>query len=312
MNRTTLNRITAATSAGIALAFVTLISGAPSHAQNPGQGQQGGGQGGGFGGQGIGQGGGFGGGGGRRGGQGGGFGGRFATGTITGGDAATGTITISTGGGAAQTIKVTNDTTIDTQQTISIKDLKVGDELQVAGIPNGITATTISAGTPPSFMGGGRGARGGGRGAGGQPGQPGAQVDANGNPVVPVLPPPVSNVRGKVVAVSPLTINVSENVDIILKLGHDAKVTRYVRLPISSLKVGDTIIASGATAQDGTFLATGVGVNISMGGPGGFGGFGGGPGGGGFGGGPGGGGGRRGGGGNGGGGNGGGGAGGGN
>lgn len=261
---------------GLALGCILFTSGSLCHAQDPTQGQQ----------QGqLGGGGGFGGGGRRGGGQGGpggGFGSRFAMGKVTGGDSAAGTVTLATQQGTTLTVKVTTDTTIDTQQTIAISDLKVGDQVQVQGIPSAITANQITAGTPPAFMGG----RGGGRrqpGANGaQPG--GQQVDANGNPIqAPSLPPPITTTRGRVISTKPsLVINVSEDVDIVLKLGRDAKITRYVRVPFNNIKAGDTIIATGATADDGTFLATGLGLNMQIGGPGapgGFG-FGGGPGGG--------------------------------
>ena len=217
-------------------------------------------------------------------------GGNMQMGKITGGDAAGGTITIqSQFGGQSQVIKVTGDTEIDTQETIALKDLKIGDEVQVNGVPTGITVGSLTAGNPPAFMGGNRNRRGG---AAGQPGQTGAaqqpQVDQNGNPLPPPPPPANAMAQGRVVSLNPVTINIADNIDVVLKSGKDMKVSRYAKIKYSSLKVGDTIIAMGSTGQDGTFTATGVGVNMQNGmggrGMGGFGGGFGGPGGGGFGG----------------------------
>lgn len=265
-----------ATLTGLVLSGTVVFS--IAHAQDPTPGQQP------QGGQGGGRRGGFGGGG--PGGPGGGFNSRITTGKITAGDAAANAITITSQVGAVQVIKLTADTAIVTQETISIKDLKVGDEVQVQGVPTGISATTITAGAPPSFLpiGRGRPLPGAVR-VNGAPGAAGAQqVDANGNPV-PAAPTGNAMANGKVVSTSPLTISVGENMDVVLKLGHDAKITRFSKLPFSNLKVGDNIMATGALGQDGTFAATGIGVNITLGVSGGFGPGGGGfgPGGGGFG-----------------------------
>ncbi len=50
--------------------------------------------------------------------------------------------------------------------------------------------------------------------------------------------------------------------------------TKITQTSFNNLKVGDRVMAAGQTGNDGTFVATGVAVNMEMGGgmgPGGFG-----------------------------------------
>jgi len=179
-------------------------------------------------------------------------------------DAAAGTITLTSRIGSIQVIKGTADTTIESQVTITVSELKVGDEVQVQGIPTGISADTITAGSPPAFMMGGRGRRSPG-GFVPAPGRAGP-LDANGNPV-PQGPPPANAVaNGKVVSTTPLTISVAENMDVVLRLARDGKISRYAPIPFSKLKIGDAIMAMGTIGQDGSFTATSIGVNMSQGG----------------------------------------------
>ena len=69
----------------------------------------------------------------------------FANGTVTAVDAA-GTITLAPmfGGGAPQTVKVTDTTQITATRAGTVGDLKVGDKIQVRGVPTGITASQIA------------------------------------------------------------------------------------------------------------------------------------------------------------------------
>ncbi len=230
----------------------------------------------------------------------------FATGTITGGDATKRTITIKSQTGGDQVLQVTTTTKIYAQTTITVADLKVGDQLKVAGVPTAITADTLTAGTIPDFLQ----PQTPNRGRGGAPGTPGAVPGARDPTAPPVDPNEVPSVAdkvakvdataaatGKVVALEPLTISLSSEVSVVLKLAKTAKVTRVSELPFSNLKVGDKLLATGSTNAAGLFDATNIGINIDpasglgvggrgafglMGGPGGAG-FGG-PGGGGFGG----------------------------
>jgi hypothetical protein len=212
---------------------------------------------------------------GQAGGRFGGFGGGmpFASGTITGGDANASTITITNQfGGGTQTIKVTPDTQFVSLVTVTVADLKRDDMVQVQGVPSGITASTITAGDPPAFMQGGRN-RGGAAApaAPGNPAAPGAQPNA-----AAPRPQGFATATGKIVAktTASITISLGNDVDVVLKLAPDTKITKYMPIKFSSLKVGDQVMATGQAGADGTFTATGLGVNMNNG-RGGFGGFGG-------------------------------------
>ena len=117
--------------------------------------------------------------------------------------------------------------------------------------------------------------QGGGRARGAQPGAAGAP-NGQAAPGTGAAPNPTpqpqafASATGKVVSKSPLTISLGNDITITLKLAPDAKITKLMPVTIASLKVGDTVMASGQTGADGSFTATGVGVNMNM--RGGFGG----------------------------------------
>ncbi len=230
-----------------------------------------------------------------RGGPGGNFGGQmpFSMGTVTGGDPATGTIIIKTQFGSTQTIKVNSDAKFVVMSDVLVSSLKLGDQIQVQGVPSKINANTISAGELPEAL---TGAMGGRRNRGVAPGgQAGTPADAanpngggqNGPPQVPQAPPAIASASGKIVSKDPLMIELSDSVSVMLKVSETTKITKIMPATINTIKLGDTILASGTAGQDGTtFTATGIGININMGAMGGRGmfggpgGFGGGPGGG--------------------------------
>ena len=204
----------------------------------------------------------------------------FVTGTITGGDTNAGTITVSSpfGGGEDQTIRVTASTKYYTQSTVDAAALKVGDEVQVQGVPSAITAQSLTIGQMPDFFGAGRPGMGGQRGGmGGQrpaglQGAQGAQGGGQGrqggqNRQQPV--PAMANATGKVTSVSPLTIEVSPEISIVLKVAANARITKISTTTLASLKVNDRIMAGGQAGDDGVFTATAIGVNMQMGGMGG-------------------------------------------
>jgi hypothetical protein len=208
----------------------------------------------------------------------GGFGGQmpFAAGTITGGDSNTGRLTIqSQFGGNAQTIQVTNSTQLVTQTAVTVADLQVNDQVQVQGVPTGITASSLTSGQMPSFLPGGRPPQPGG-------GNPGGAAAGNANAGGPAANATTAfaSATGKITATSPLTISIGNGVSLSIKLASNARVTKITPIAFNSLKVGDRVMAAGQAGADGTFAATGIAVNMEMGGmgPGGFG-RGGGPGG---------------------------------
>ena len=193
------------------------------------------------------------------GGPGGGFGNRrppFAFGTVTAVDAGAGTITLSSQfGGGTQTIQTQGATQITTQVAAKVSDLKVGDQIQVQGVPTSITATSLTIGQSPFPTGGGPGGPAGGPGSG--PGGPGtAAVNS------------YATATGTVATLSPLTITLSPTVTLALKMDASAKVIRYTTLALSGIKVGDRVMGQGTTGDDGTLSATTLAVNVDMGGRG--------------------------------------------
>ncbi len=182
----------------------------------------------------------------------------FALGTISAVNAGAGTITVrSQFGGELRTVKITATTDISARVDAKVSDLKVGDTVQVRGVPTGITASQISAGdTAPGpmmdngMMGGdpmGGGTFGMGRpnGVAGPSGPEAAYAQAS----------------GKITALSPLTIALPGGVSVMLTAAPDAKISRTVSEKIGSLKVGDTVMASGQPAADGSLAATRLRVN---------------------------------------------------
>ncbi len=210
----------------------------------------------------------------------------FAVGQVTGGDPATGTVIISSQFGGSQTIHVSNDIRIVALVQIDVSKIKVGDTVQVQGVPREITANTITAGELPDFLTMAmRGGRGGAVTNGVIPG--GVQADPNAQ-ARPSQPQAFASATGKVTQLQPLTIALSDEVSIALKLGPNAKIMKLMPGTINNVNLGDTVFASGQAGADGTFAATGLGINVDaiagMPGMRGFrGGFGGGPGAGGFG-----------------------------
>ena len=177
----------------------------------------------------------------------------FAMGTVRSVDAAAGSFVVASQfGGDSRTVKITPKTEITARVEAQVSDLKVGDTLQVHGVPTGITASTISAGdtaaTGPG-MGGmmGEGPFGAGRpnGAGG-PGGPGAAY---------------AQASGKITALSPLTIALPGDVQVILKTTPTVKVSRLVTEKIGDLKAGDKVMVNGQPSPDGSLAATRVQAN---------------------------------------------------
>jgi hypothetical protein len=253
-------------SAVMGVALCVALSAGVTRAQGPGDGPPGGGPGGGPGGN-------FGGPGGGRGGFG---GGRMPSGTITAVDRNTGRLTIQSQGGGndqTQTIQLQQTTQWVTQSVVTVADLKVGDQVQVQGVPTGITASALTAGDPPAFLqgggpgggpGGGQGAPGGAN-AGGPAGGPARGAGQAGQQ------PAFASATGRVTSVSPLTIALSGDVSLTVNLAANARITKYAPIAFSSVKAGDRVMIAGQAGQDGTFVATGVGVNLEAGGMGGFG-----------------------------------------
>ena len=184
-------------------------------------------------------------------------------------------ITSRFGGNAPQTITVGTDAQIVSQADTTVADLKVGDQVQVQGVPTGITASQLTVGTPPTGLPG-AGGFGGGRPGGG--GNPGGGNNAGGAAAVQGFATATGTIKTLPTANDAhLSISLGSDALLYLKMAPGAKISKYTTLKLSDLKVGDQVIATGQTGADGTLTASSVGVNMTMGqgfggGGGGFGG----------------------------------------
>lgn len=215
----------------------------------------------------------------------GGFTGRFAFGTVSAVDASAGTITITPrGGGSDQVIQVPSTVSMVTQTPTTVRDLKVGEQVRVSGIPTTITASQIVVGSLPTGIGGpGGGGRGGqlgnpgggpggqfggqGGGPGGRFGGPGGGAGFGGGRGGAANGPGGSTmtITASVLSLNPLTLIAPDNTSITLKMASDAKISRLSTLTMSGVKVGDQVIATGQTGDNGVFTASTVADNLDMG-----------------------------------------------
>jgi hypothetical protein len=183
----------------------------------------------------------------------------FAAGKIIAVHAAAGTVTLlpmfgpMSGGAGAQTVQITDTTQITVQSKVLVSDLKVGDTVQVHGVPTSITATQITAGDNfDSPLGGmmGNGPRPGGMAGGPRPGPEGPSAD-------------FAQVSGKITSLTPLTISLSNSIQVTLKVTATTLIHKTVTEKIGDLKAGDRILANGQTGDDGVFHATRLRVTSS-------------------------------------------------
>ncbi len=231
----------------------------------------------------------------------GGFGGNFTFGTVSAVDASAGTITVTPrAGGSDQVIQVPSSASVITQTPTTVSDLRVGEQVRVSGIPTTITASQIVVGAMPGMPGGPGGGAAGGRfgrpggvpggqfgGQGGAPGAPGGGfrngrggpgggAGNGGGPGGSTM-----TITASVLSLNPLTLMAPDNTSITLKMASTTKISRLSPIALGGIKVGDQLIATGQTGDDGVFTATTVADNVDMGsimgrgGMGGGGGFGG-------------------------------------
>ncbi len=165
-------------------------------------------------------------------------------------------------GGDERIIKVTDKTKMVTQRDAKVSELKVGDQVQVGGVPTGIRANSLTIGEAPDFFSGMMpGRRGGANNRAGQAGRSPARMS-------------FASASGKVTSASPLTIALDGNVSVTIKMASDARVQKIAPIALTAIKEGDRIMAVGETDSEGVLSATSIGINMGMGG-GMFGGFGG-------------------------------------
>lgn len=177
----------------------------------------------------------------------------FAAGTVKAVDAAADTLTLTTRNGD-RVVKVGQSAQITSSQTVSVTDLKVGDQVRIQGVPTGIIAATITVGQPPAGLPGAGGFGGGQVGGGANGGQSFAAASGT----IQALPTKTD---------AHLALSLGSDAVLYLKLADGARLTKYVPLKISDVKVGDRIVAVGQSGSDGTLTASAVGVNFPQGGP---------------------------------------------
>lgn len=157
------------------------------------------------------------------------------------------------------TVHVEDDATIRAEKTVSASDLKVGDEIAVRGIPTGISASSIIDGDPREAMppppGGGPDDDMGDGPEGDGP--QGDGPDRHG-------PPSMASASGKVTSVSPLTIQIGDDVSVVIKTASTARVHKIVSEQLSDIKAGDRILASGDPDDDGHLDVDKIAVNVHM------------------------------------------------
>lgn len=186
----------------------------------------------------------------------GGFGGRGNNGTIASIDGAT--ITMTTDAGATVKVITSASTTVTVSSTGALGDVKVGDNVRVAGTTSGTTVAAdqiTDSGTTAL-------ADGPGGGRGGPPPANGAlPANANGGP-------PANGFRGaggppttgvvKTVNGSTFTIAATDGSTLTVTTSSAAVVTVVKRSTVGALKVGDAIQVNGTTAGDGTITASDI------------------------------------------------------
>jgi len=172
-------------------------------------------------------------------------------------------------GGHWRVVHVEDGATIRAEIQVSASDLKVGDEIAVRGVPTGISASSIMDGDVREAL----------------PPPPGGPDDMDGpdqdgpqgnGPGRRPGPPTMASASGKITSTSPLTIEISKDVSVVIKTSASVKVHKIVAEQLSDIKVGDRIIASGDPGDDGVLDADHVAINVhmpppppGMGGPGG-------------------------------------------
>jgi hypothetical protein len=119
-------------------------------------------------------------------------------------------------------------------------DLKVGELIEVVGVPLEIDARNIRVGEVRPSAAVHRDP---------SPAKPGASRPASSLPVVQ------PQLLGKVVRVSPLAIELGGGVTASVKVGSDTTITRIVRIPLNDLKPGEPVMAMGSRNTAGVLVA---------------------------------------------------------
>lgn len=140
-----------------------------------------------------------------------------------------------------QKIVVTEKTTLIKQVKGSAADLKVGDTIEISGVPLQIDARTIRVGEitrKPEV----------------RPAKP--SPAAAQRPDRPArLPKSRSRLLGRVLKTSPLIVQLSEGINAEIKVSGETSIIRVATVPFSSIKPGDPVFALGSRDQNGALVA---------------------------------------------------------
>lgn len=144
-----------------------------------------------------------------------------------------------------QKIVVTEKTTLIKQVKGSAADLKVGDTIEISGVPLQIDARTIRVGEitrKPEV----RPAK---------PSPAAAERPAR-------LPKSRSRLLGRVLKTSPLVVQLSEGINAEIKVSGETSIIRVATVPFNSIKLGDPVFALGSRDQNGALVAHRVQVGL--------------------------------------------------
>ncbi|MCC6730563.1 MAG: hypothetical protein IT208_14610 [Chthonomonadales bacterium] len=176
----------------------------------------------------------------------------FVTGAVAQIDRDNGLVAVASPfGGEPQVVRLTNDTRLYSQKPARAESLKVGEQVQVQGMPTAITANTVTIGQMPNLMPGGFGPGGPGRAR-----QRGARAQQS---------MAFAAATGKVTSTSPLTVALNETVSVVLKVTSSTRLTRISTATLGDLKEGDQLMAAGEMGDEGVLAATTIGINMGMG-----------------------------------------------
>lgn len=150
---------------------------------------------------------------------------------------------------APQKVVVTEKTTLVRQVKGSAADLKVGDTIEITGIPLQIDARTIRVGEitrKPEFVPS-------------KPLPPGAAERADRTSRLPLTRP---RMLGRVLKTSPLVVQLAEGINAEIKVGAETTIIKVATIPFGSVKPGDPVFALGSRDQNGALVARRVQVGL--------------------------------------------------
>lgn len=170
------------------------------------------------------------------------------------------TINIYSQFGVTQTFRVLPDTKISTVSSVKVKDLKINDVVQLTGLSR--TAANMVAFQSRTGRGKNPKAMAEQSHHFSQTEPPPAQVNSDFDTITRHLRQAATSVTGRVTSRSPLTISISPEVAVSLKLEPDSNISRISTIPYGQLKVGETAVAFGDTGTDGIITPTGAGIIV--------------------------------------------------